>query len=62
VFSQRCAARLCFVHPVRGPLAVELPKLDDVRVAIRQLTSVLGGRLAVNATWDWGRQRFVPVN
>lgn len=59
-FADRCAGRLHFVHPDRGPVSVDLPKPDDVRVAIKQLAAVLGDKLTVNAAWDWGKERFVP--
>jgi hypothetical protein len=59
-FADRCAAQLHFVHPERGPVIVELPKADEVRVAIKQLAAVLGDKLTVNAVWDWSKQRFVP--
>jgi hypothetical protein len=59
-FAGGCAARLQFRHPERGPVSVDLPKPDDVRIAIKQLSAVFGDRLTVNATWDWNKERFVP--
>jgi hypothetical protein len=58
-FSDRCSARLHFRHHTRGNVAVDLPTPDDVRVAIKQLTALLGDRLEVNAAWDAGKQRWV---
>ena len=58
-FGDRCSARLRLLHPVRGPMTFDLPRSLDVGVAIKQLTPRLGGRIAVNATWDWGKNRYV---
>jgi hypothetical protein len=58
-FADRCAARLVFVDPERGEITVDLPKPDDVRIAIKQLIGVLGDQISVNATWDWGKGRYV---
>lgn len=59
-FAGGCAARLQFRHPERGAVSVDLPKPDDVRIGIKQLSAVFGDRLTVNATWDWNKERFVP--
>jgi hypothetical protein len=58
-FADRCSARLRFVHPIRGRMSIDLPRPDDVRVAIKQLTPTFGDRIAVNATWDWRKERYV---
>ncbi len=60
LFGTGCAARFYFRTVERGEVTVELPRPDDVGVAIKQLTAMLGDRLDVNATWDWGKNRFVP--
>jgi hypothetical protein len=59
LFAANCSARLRFVHCVRGPITIELPKPDDVRVAIKQLPSVFGEKLSIRAAWDWRKNRFV---
>jgi hypothetical protein len=59
-FADRCAGQLHLVHPERGPVVLDLPRADDVRVAVKQLAAVLGDKLTINAVWDWSKQRFVP--
>jgi hypothetical protein len=59
-FADRSAARLKFLHPVRGPMTFELPRPIDVGVAIKQLPPLLDERITVNAKWDWGKNRYVP--
>jgi hypothetical protein len=59
-FADRCAARLKFLHPVRGPLTFALPRPIDVGVAIKQLPPLLDERITVDAKWDWGKNRYVP--
>ena len=56
----RCAARLHFWHPVRGQVAIDLPRTDDVRVAMARLSAALGEKLETDAVWDSQKQRFVP--
>ena len=58
--TDRCAARLHFWYPVRGQVDADLPRTEDVRVALTHLTAALGDRLESDATWDHETQKFVP--
>jgi hypothetical protein len=59
-FTTDCAARLLLLHGERGQVTIDMPKPDDVRVAMKQLPTVFGEKLVVNAAWDWGKGRYVP--